>query len=272
MPKSWYDLHSIKIDYENDSEEEIKRKELYKKICAHKKPFFFAWNYTSLKVEHDKYMRNVERQSMAMFKMQFKDLIRKEDKTEDEQGFIKWAQDKLSLDMSPSIMNRICWAVEDEMDSLKVADSDKFDCNIIKSGYNYSKERFHDIEKEYKEYKSQISKFAKELKSGRYIDCDGMDDNWSIYLAQLEKQFVETCTTICTNEYELCDIFIDLCYKNRNSKAVVWLVCGDTIIKNLLKKNNNNMYFPKKVISDEEFWCKGKKFVMQKVKIGGDIE
>ena len=271
MPKSWYDLHSIKIDYENDSEEEIKRKELYKRTCAHKKPFFFAWNYTSLKVEHDKYMRNVERQSMAMFKMQFKDLIRKEDKTEDEQGFIKWAQDKLSLDMSPSIMNRICWAVEDEMDSLKVADSDKFDCNIIKSGYNYSKERFHDIEKEYKEYKSKIADFAKKMKSGKYPEYDTVDD-WNEYLYQYERQFEEKCVAICPNQYELCDIFIDLCYKNRNAKDIVWIICGETIIENLLRKNNNNMYFPSKVNYDEEFWCKGKKFVMKKVKIGGEYE
>lgn len=60
MPKSWYDYHANKIDEVNDSDEEKERKRLYQRICAHKKPYFFSFNYLSLKTEYDKYMANVE--------------------------------------------------------------------------------------------------------------------------------------------------------------------------------------------------------------------
>jgi hypothetical protein len=65
---------------------------------------------------------------------------------------------------------------------------------------------------------------------------------------------------------------IDLCYKSQNSKEIAWFVCGHTIIDNLLKNNNNNMYYPAKCEQNEEFWCRGHKFTMKKVMIGGDAE
>lgn len=270
MPKYWYDLRSIKIDYNNDSKEEIQQKELYREICADKKPFFFSWNYLSLKTEYDKYMENVELKSCSMFKMSFKDLILKEDKTEDELKFVKWAQDKIPLDMSPSVMNRICWSVEDEMQLLKAAPRDEFDYNMIKSGVHYSKTTYFEIECLYSQYKKKISEFAKKKKSEFYIQEDTADDEGYEDVEQLKELFVEKCVEICPNEYELCDIMIDLCYKGRNNKEIVWFVCGETIIKNLLAKNNGNMYYPKKVADNEEFWCKGNRFVMEKIKVGGD--
>ena len=272
MPKSWYDLASIKIDYENDTKEDIELKTLYKKICAHKKPYFFSYNYLSMKTEYDKYMENVELKSCSMFKMSFKDLLLKDNRTEDEAKFIKWAQDKIPLDMSASLMNRICWAIESEMGELYSTPRENFDFSMIKSGYNYSNLTFKAIENEYHRYKKQVSNFTKKKKSEFYIDEDTADDEGYDDVNQFREQFAEKCAEICPNEYELCDIMVDLCYKCRNNKEIVWLVCGETIIKNLLKKNNFNMYFPQKVASEEEFWCKGSRFSMKKVKIGGENE
>ena len=50
----------------------------------------------------------------------------------------------------------------------------------------------------------------------------------------------------------------------------MWLVCGDVIIENLLKNNNDNMYYPQKVDSEGEFWCCGHQFTMKKIRIGGE--
>ena len=270
MPKSWYDLYSIKIDYENDTEEVIKQKELYKKICAHKKPLFFMYNYMHLKTNYDKYMANVELKSYSMFKMSYKDLLLKPYKTDDEQKFVKWAQDRMPLDMSNSVMNKVCWKIEDAINSLHQVSRNKFDFNMLKSGYNYSSVLFNKIKNEYSKYKKQIANFAKVKKSEYYMEEDSADDEGYEDVDQMREQFLEKCVEICPNEYELCDILIDLCYKSRNNKEIVWFICGDVIIKNLLKNNNDNMYFPKKVTSDEEFWCKGNRFVMEKISVGGD--
>jgi hypothetical protein len=174
--------------------------------------------------------------------------------------------------MSASLMNRICWAIEAEMGELYSAPRENFDFSMIKSGYNYSNLTFKAIENEYHKYKKQVSNFTKKKKSEFYVDEDTADDEGYDDVNQFREQFAEKCVEICPNEYELCDIMVDLCYKCRNNKEIVWLVCGETIIKNLLKKNNFNMYFPQKVASEEEFWCKGSRFSMKKVKIGGENE
>lgn len=272
MPKSWYDYHANKIDYVNDSDEEKERKELYQTICAHKKPYFFSFNYLSLKSDYDKYMANIELKSQSMFKMKYTDLKKKEEKTAEEQQFIQWAENRMPLDMSPCIMNRICWAVEREMEALQLIPRENFDSSMIKSGYNYSPVLFRAISNEYKHYKKFISSFIKQKKTEYYVNEDNENDEGYDDIDQLREQFAEKCYNLCPNQYELCDILVDLCYKSRNDKDIVWFVCGDVIIDNLLKNNNDNMYYPQKVSSDGEFWCGGHQFVMKKIRIGGESQ
>lgn len=272
MPKSWYDYHANKIDEVNDSDEEKERKRLYQRICAHKKPYFFSFNYLSLKTEYDKYMANVELKSSSMFKMKYADLKKKKCKTEEEQQFVQWAEHRMPLDMSPCIMNRICWAVEEDIAELQLVPREKFDSSMIKSGYNYSPALFRAISDAYKQYKQCVSNFIKKKKTEYYVDEDNENDEGYEDIDQLRDQFSEKCYNLCPNQYELCDILIDLCYKSRNDKDIVWFVCGDVIIENLLKNNNDNMYYPQKVDSDGEFWCCGHQFVMKKIRIGGEQE
>ena len=272
MPKSWYDYHANKIDEVNDSDEEKERKRLYQRICAHKKPYFFSFNYLSLKTEYDKYIANVELKSSSMFKMKYADLKKKECKTEEEQQFVQWAEHRMPLDMSPCIMNRICWAVEEDMAELQLVPREKFDSSMIKSGYNYSPALFRAISDAYKQYKQCVSNFIKKKKTEYYVDEDNENDEGYEDIDQLREQFAEKCYNLCPNQYELCDILIDLCYKGRNDKDIVWFVCGDVIIENLLKNNNDNMYYPEKVDSEGEFWCCGHQFIMKKIRIGGEEE
>ena len=283
MPKSWYIQSENRVNQDEDSEEEIERKKFYQSICADKKPYFFIYNYQSLKCEYDSYMVNVENKSQSMFKSTFKDLCNKAEKTDTENQFIKWANDKNPIDVSPSVMNKICWAIEKEFDDLFSTPRDKFDYSMLKSsGYHaYSKTRYYDILEAYEWYKKKLNAFGKKQNSEYYDDVqDDIDSK-----EQLMQIFIEMCTEICPNQYELCDILVDMCYsgrldrrsgkllEKRLDKEIVWSVCGETIIKNLLKKNNGNLYYPKKVDSNGEFECCGGQFVMTKLKmVGGEEE
>ena len=206
MPKSWYDYHANKIDEVNDSDEEKERKRLYQRICAHKKPYFFSFNYLSLKTEYDKYIANVELKSSSMFKMKYADLKKKECKTEEEQQFVQWAEHRMPLDMSPCIMNRICWAVEEDIAELQLVPREKFDSSMIKSGYNYSPVLFRAISDAYKQYKQCVSNFIKKKKTEYYVDEDNENDEGYEDIDQLRDQFSEKCYNLCPNQYELCYI------------------------------------------------------------------
>ena len=75
---------------------------------------------------------------------------------------------------------------------------------------------------------------------------------------------------VCSNEKALCDILIDLLYDKPNSKSVVWDMCGDVVISNLLEKSGNIIEYPEAVTENEEFSCCRKKFRMKKMHVGGE--
>lgn len=59
-----------------------------------------------------------------------------------------------------------------------------------------------------------------------------------------------------------------LLYDKPNSKGVVWDICGDTVIDNLLQKSGYMIQYPEAVESDEEFSCCRKKFIMKNLYVG----
>ena len=82
------------------------------------------------------------------------------------------------------------------------------------------------------------------------------------------------CSKICSNEDELCDILLDLCYKTNKSKQFVWNVVGDVIVNRLLKLKDNHIKYPALVTQRDgqyDFDYCGKLFrMMEKVLEGND--
>lgn len=274
MPKSWYVYSENKIDASVDSPDVIRHKKLYQDICAHKKPYFFQFVYDYLHKEYVGYMSNVETKSLSQYKSTYKELLQKENKTDEEIKFVQRVQNKMPVDCSPGTQNRICWAVEDELDNLAFPSRETFNPSMLKAGVKYSASTFYEVKNIYKQYTTEMNNIARQNKCELNFDRYGQD-NVEAYrdsIEQLKTYFTEKCVEACPNEVELCDILIDICYKNKKGVVLVWDLCGETILNNLLKKNNNNMYYPFKVDDGAEFECCGHKFVMKKAKRqGGEI-
>jgi hypothetical protein len=77
---------------------------------------------------------------------------------------------------------------------------------------------------------------------------------------------------VCPNEKMLCDILIDLLYDKPNAKGVVWSMCGNVIIDNLLEKANYIVNYPESVVDNAEFNCCRKKFKMKQINVRGEID
>ena len=85
----------------------------------------------------------------------------------------------------------------------------------------------------------------------------------------LTEEFKRECVKICPNEDELCDIILDMCYKSTSSKQFAWEICIDTIIKNLLRNNNNELTYLYRDDSGDVTYC-GEKFSVARTKVGND--
>jgi hypothetical protein len=118
----------------------------------------------------------------------------------------------------------------------------------------------------YKKYNMAIRQYSQTAKKEK------IDKKERQIRRQIFKQtFKEQAYKICSNEDELCDIVIDLCYQSNTSKQFAWDIVGKTIISNLLKKNNYKLNYPSRDDNgDIEFG--GYRFSMQEKYVGSEDE
>lgn len=266
MPKEWYEYKANKINI-NDSEEVKKQKEFNLRILADKKPYFFGYIYPQIMNTYKKYIRDTNTNCLLRFGMTVEELKAKENKTEDEITYLKYYESKMPVGMNPCVLNKICWKIEKEFDGfLEKIKFDEFDYSILKSNVGYSERTFKQIQRLYKEYNRAIRQYAQTVKKER-IEKEERKVQRQIFKDDFKQRAIE----ICNNEDELCDIVIDLCYKNNTSKQFAWDIVGKTIINNLLKRNGYKITYP---VLDEkgDIEFGGYKFSMKEKYVGSGVE
>lgn len=265
MNNRWNNLSQC-LPSDGDSEEIAKIKEFNKRICAYRKPFFFIYRYNTTKAEYDKYVKKVDEKLKQRFRISLDELLKRDDLSDELIKEREKFYNRCPVDMSPGTVNRIAWVVNDKFDDFNSLPRVQFDKELIKSGVEYSKVDFFNVRDVYKEYRDAIKNLAKKTKIDEINDEeDGIVDKSVIDLL-FKGKFYE----VCSNGKILCDILIDLLYDKPNSKSVVWEMCGDVIIDNLLQKSNGIIEYPECVIENEEFSCCRKKFKMKKIFVGGE--
>lgn len=269
MPKYWYDKSACK-KLPDDTEEQKHFKELCLKIVAENKPYFMKYIYPDLMNKYNKYIKNTNSKCIREFKMSITDLMRKPNKTIPEKDFLDYYKKIMPVGENECTINRIAWLFEDTFKSYmsKYRKEKDFDFSILKSGVEYSKNDYHKIMKVKSEYEDNI-KYYQRVANKQRLDKDEVSINKSMMLLN----FKSKCEEICSNEKELCDIVIDLCYSSSKSKQFAWDICGDTIIHNLLEKNDFVINYPVLVKSNGEFEFGGEQFNMcrKKIKDGEEI-
>lgn len=259
MPKEWYDykVNKIKLD---DTEECIASKNKNIKLMVNKKPYFFIYNYEHLMNKYRKFIKDITNNCIIRFGYTFDELIQKDNKTQEEETFINSVKYKNPVFKNNSIMNRICWRIENEYKDikLKVKDNKNFDYSMYKSDVVYNKTTYGEVELLFKEYKRQQKQYS-QTAHGKHKDEDKTDKR-KIFIENFKTEALK----ICPNEKELCNIVIDMVYKSNVNKQFVWDVCGEQIIKNLLNKNNNKYKYPA-ICKDGDICWQGKRFSMNEV-------
>jgi hypothetical protein len=249
MPKEWY-------DYKENIKNGIKN-EFNLRILADKKPYFFAYIYPHLMKQYKQYISNTNKNSYKRFDVSVEELIHKKEKTEEEETFLKYYHYKMPLSMANSVMNKICWRIEDELDGIKIElNKEKFDHTILTTNASYSKGRYDAIKKLYKEYLSKVNEHMKSAKTKKIDNEDRQAKR-----REFVEEFKRDASSLSSNSEELANIVVNLCYSNGsdNTKQFAWDVSGEQIILNLLKRNNNYISYPIQTL-DGEIEYGGNKF------------
>ena len=263
MPKEWYQYGANVIKPE-DSDEIQAKKQFNQTICANKKPYFFMYNYDTERINYQKFIEEVNSKSISLYGYSFEDMLKMDNLGEEAERFVKYCAMKCPIDMSPSTMNRICWKIESEFNENFSCEDVEFDYRIYKSENDIKRTSYFEI-------KSLCEHYLMDLKNlnSRKINNEEERKILLVDKDRLLEVLIEDITSICPNQETLCDILLDICYTGKMSKSVVWDVCGDQIIENMLKKHDNVLTYPEKCL-EAEFSCCGTKFFSKTIKVGGE--
>lgn len=266
MPKEWYEYKANKINPE-DSDEIKRQKEFNLKILADKKPYFFGYIYPQIMNTYKKYIRDTNTNCLLRFGLTVEELKNKENKTEDELLYLKYYESRMPVGMNSCVLNKICWRIEKEFDGfLEKVRYDKFDYSILKSNVDYSSSIFKQIQKLHEEYNREIRQYSQTIKKEK-IEKEERKIKRQVFKDDFKQRAIE----ICSNEDELCDIVVDLCYRNNTSKQFAWDIVGKTMINNLLKKNEYKFTYP--VLDDNgDIEFGGYRFSMKEKYIRSEVE
>lgn len=262
MPDYWYNMSKNKVK-DNSTPEETLKKKFNSSICANKKPYFTNYIYPDQMTEYNQYIKSTNQKCRMLYQMDIAELEVLPEKTEEQNDFLHWYYLLLPVSDNSSTMNKICHKIEQEFDGYisSVKSSSDFDYSIMKSGVEYSKYDYTKIKQLYDEYLKRTVDFQIRSKQQR-LD----KEETSIQFLVMRDEFKRECQAICPNECELCDIILDMCYKSSHSKQFAWEICVDTIIHNLLAKNNNEISYVYKDKDGEIIYC-GESFSIGKAKV-----
>lgn len=275
IPKYWHDVRAKEIQYNIDeetgeildTEEEMKQKDFYRRCVADKKPYYFIYIYNTLKEEYNKYCKETKVSCMDLFGVKdINNIINKENKTEEEEIFVKNYNNRSPINKQYSIVNKIADIVENEFSDRFTDRNQDFNWDIYKTD-DYTigtNSEITAIKKVYKEFTQK----GKDLKTNTYEQL-GKEERTSLEIQNMEN-LINDLNNIIPNHNILLNTLLYLTYDKKTiGKTMLWKVVGKEIIRRLLKKHDNKIYFPKQD-KNGDFSYNRIQFSMQELKIKGD--
>ncbi len=237
MPKLWYDRHTVNALEDQDE------KDFQRGIVADKKPYFMRYIYPPLMRQYNTYVKNTNRNAMREFRMSVDEMMRlpASSLSERQKEFLLYYDKFMPVGTGDCVMNKICRRFEDAFDGYAkmVHSKSNFDPSIMKSGEPYSQSQLYAIKKLCADYNRRLQNY-KLFAAYEHIDeCDSAAE-----FAAMADEFRRECVIACPNEDALCNIVLDICYSRNSARSFAWDMCGSTIIRNLLKKNDGVISYP----------------------------
>ena len=237
MPVEWHDSHAVMRMGDVD------KRDLYLRIVADRKPYFMKYIYPTLSKQYKDYIRKVNINTSRLFNKGIDDLIHEDISklTDREIEFLGYYEKLMPVGNSDCVMNRICHRFETEFDHVLANKEQQsfYNYESLSGNSEYTTYQRDRVWKLFREYCDSISRYMK------VADSQGDNKDSQIQaLSNIKYEFLSECTSVCPNNQCLYDIIIDVAGKKNMTKKFVWDICGETILENLLEKNNYEIEYP----------------------------
>lgn len=270
MPKHWYSSASVDKDADETPEAQ-KHRQYQKRIMAHRKPYFFIYNYDHLYSRYRRYIIKQENSCYREYGITFDELNELQTRTPEQEKFLEYCYKYNPIDSTPCVMNKICWHIENNITNA-VTDTSQtsFDPSILKApNPEYSLYRYYQVkpilEVEYQKYRQGLKELTTQLS---VKGLHGQDK--SRIVNEYTNSFLLKLDVICPDEVLRCDLLIDIAYNTNASKKFVWETCNRQLIRNLLERKDSTLFYPVKPMMAGDFTYKGEAYYMAEYHLEAD--
>lgn len=233
VPKTWYDYKTV-INMEDGEE-----KENLLKLLANKKPYFFIYNYKSLRADLNNHNKKYHTISLINFEIGLDELMAKDNKTQEEIDFINEYYCTAPVSFANSTMNRICWKLEEEFKDVSTAvREDYFNATIFMTNKKIKPSLRRTCEDIYYDYKKEV---VDNIINKPYMRNMDIAEAREVLIYKYREKF----ELASKGDYEvLTNCLVDLLYTQPVSKQLFWDICGDYVVEKLLKDNDYMINIP----------------------------
>lgn len=224
-------------------------------MLSDRKPYFFKHLYKREKDRYNAYKSRANDRCYREYRITLKELLAmpEDELTSEQKEFIKKFNDNNGFINSNCEMNRLCKYIEsiDFEVNQKIKNEDNFNpTDLMIDGIEWDEKLYKKIrgyiDFEWKEYVDITSKTA--IKTKKVTEMDETLTQKNEWFGQILKD--DLLAKFCSNENELTNYLVQYFFVDRKniSKSIFWKFFGDSVYKNLLKRNNYIIQFP---LSDE---------------------
>lgn len=231
MPDYWYDMKKAE-QRDREHPESFKQVD----IVASKKPYFMNYRYPQQKKEYKKYVSCAESKAKRFFHEKL-DVVLQTESGE----FAEWYYKNSPVSIGDCCMNRICRRIEKEIAAQKnvwKSETKYFDYSIYKKNVMYVPEQYAKIYNLYKDYKKKTVEVVLG-DTNRGLGYKAIYE----HKKQLAEEFCNDAEFTCFCKSVLCDIMLDITYGECGDMSIVWELCSESIISNLLTASDNRITY-----------------------------
>lgn len=269
IPSTWVNYHK-KTD--EDSIEEIERKQLMNNVLLDKHPYFFIYLYKGTKNKYKKHVKEYNITCQQRFGMELDELKSVKRKTKEQHEFLHLFEKYSPVIDSDCVMNNICKHIESVdfgIRNIMNCESEPDHYKLLTSGNlkEFDNHKYSSIVKAYNKYKQTISKLIPVSARNESIKS-GYDESLEKAIVVQYEKFKLQMSEICSNERELVDYLIHLFYIDQptSNKETLWSMYGKQMFENV-KENSNKIILLPINSKDGDITYLNKKYTLKEVQI-----
>lgn len=215
--------------------------EFLNSILLDKHPYFFRYLYSSTNSKYNSFIKNFDNKTKNILGISLEELKAKELLTGKEKKMLEGYHKYVPVLEDNSVMNNLCRYIEsynfDLRNKIKNSDESKIPELLM---------RDKKVDEEIYKKVLNMYTFLKAAKTNEMAMNIGSPDTYRELIVNRANKFKERAYLTGYPMYKIADALIYIMYVTHpiKNKALLWEICGDIILENLLKKAKGKIKIP----------------------------